>query len=152
MLLARSVRRAFAAGAVWFALSSAVAPATGTMNITPTGGGANTYDDVEVKVLSGELFLTSRDGQGTIVVNQAACSYQAKIIVCYPSAAALVQNGTSQALTLKSGTIYLNYTNDPQPLSGSSSKLSARGILLAFTTRAGTSVTLRGRIDEVIRE
>ena len=152
MLLTRNPRMVFAAVAACFALSVTAAHATGTLNIMHQGGSVNVYDDVEVKVLSGELFLTSRDGQGTIVVNQAACSYQAKIIVCYPTAAALVQNGTSQALTLKRGTIYLNYTNDPQPLSGSSSKLAPRGILLAFTTKADTSVTLRGRIDEVIQE
>jgi len=151
MSLSSRIAGVLTALALW-TLSAGVAGATGTVTIHNANGSANVYDDVEVKVLSGELFLTSRDGEGTIVVNQAACAYQGKIIVCFPTAAALVQGGTSQALTLKSGTIYLNYTEQPQPLSSSTSKVPAHGILVAFTTRSGTLVTVQGRIDEVIRQ
>ncbi len=88
-----------------------MASATGTINIQHRDGTANTYRGVEIKVFAGSLFLTSGDGRGTIVVTRAACSYREKIIVCLPTTAALVQAGESNALNLKTGTIYLNYIN-----------------------------------------
>ncbi len=132
--------------------TTAVARATGTINIQHTDGTVNTYADVTIKVFSGSLFLTSDDGDGTIVVTRAACAYQGKIIVCLPTSAALVQGGKSNALNLKSGTIYLNYADEAEPLSRSSAKLPAHSIMLALTTRNGTFVTVHGRIDQVIKQ
>jgi hypothetical protein len=134
------------------ALVPAAGDATGTMSIQHAGGTRNTYSDVEIKVLSGSLFLTSDDGDGTIVVTKAACSYQGQIIVCLPVTAALVQDGESNALDLKSGTIYLNYTNAAQQLSRSSAKLPANSVMLTLTTRNDTFITMHGRIDQVIRQ
>ncbi len=143
---------AILAVAVCFAASSASAKATGTITIHHTDGTRDSYNDVDVRVFSGSLFLTSEDGDGTIVVDRAACSYQGKIIVCLPTSAALVQNGASRALNLKSGTIYLNYDDAPQPLSRSSAKLPPHSILLALSTRNGTVISVRGRIDQVIKQ
>ena len=133
-------------------LLPAASHATGTISIHHKGGPTNTYDDVEIKVLAGSLFLTTDDGDGTIVVTRAACSYQAKIIVCLPTLAALVQDGETSALNLKNGTLYLNYTSDPQPMSFSSQKLPANSAMLALTLKNGTFITLRGRIDQVIKQ
>jgi hypothetical protein len=129
-----------------------VARATGTIDIHHQDGTTNTYRDVDVRVFSGSLFLTSDDGEGTIVVNRAACSYQGKIIVCLPTSAALVQGGKSHALDLKSGTIYLNYSAGAQTLSHSTTKVPPNSVLLAISTRNGTFITLRGQIDQVIKQ
>jgi hypothetical protein len=151
MLLPRKRVLAIVA-AVCCGLTPAVANAAGTMTIHHSDGTANSYNDVDVRVFSGSLFLTSEDGDGTIVVNRAACSYQGRIIVCLPTSAALVQNGASHALDLKSGTIYLNYTDAAQPLSRSSAKLPANSVMLALSTRNGTTIILRGRLDQVIKQ
>jgi hypothetical protein len=144
------------AAAVWLSLCCVLVPATanatGTINIHHKDGTVNTYRDVEIKVFSGSLFLTSDDGNGTIVVTRAACSYRDKIIVCLPTTAALVQEGKSDALDLRSGTIYLNYTNAEQPMSNSSAKLPANSILLALATKNGTFINVRGRIDQLIKQ
>jgi hypothetical protein len=129
-----------------------VADATGTITIHHSSGTANTYRDVEIKIFSGSLFLTTDDGDGTIVVTRAACSYQGQIIVCLPTTAALVQDGESNALSLKRGTIYLNYTNTAQPLSRSSAKIPPNSIILALTTKNGTLVNVGGRIDQLIKQ
>jgi len=141
-----------AAVALFCLLMPGIANAAGTMEIHHRSGDVNTYRDVDIRVFSGSLFLTSEDGDGTIVVTRAACSYQGKIIVCLPVAAVLVQDGTSNALSLKSGTIYLNYTTAAQPLSASSAKLPANSVMLALSTRNGTVINLRGRIDQVIKQ
>lgn len=145
-------RAAAIAAAVALCLATPLAAqATGTLSIHRLNGGLSTYRTVEIKVLSGALFVTSQDGAGTIVVSNAACSYQAKIIVCLPTAVALVQGGSSHALDLKSGTVYLNYTDSPQPMSRTTAKLPAHNVMLAFSTSKGTSVTLSGIIDQVIK-
>ena len=128
------------------------ADATGTIKIQHKGGTVNTYPDVEIKIFSGSLFLTTEDGRGTLVVTRAACSYQEKIIVCLPTTAALVQGGNSNALSLQSGTIYLNYTDVDQPLSRTSKKLPPNSIMLALTTANGTFIDVHGRIDQLIKQ
>ena len=133
-------------------LTSTAASATGTINIQHKNGTANTYRDVEIKVFSGSLFLTSDGGNGTIVVTRSACAYREQIIVCLPTTAALVQDGESNALDLKTGTIYLNYTNTEQQLSHSTTKLPANSILLALSMRNGTFINVRGRIDQLIKQ
>ena len=132
--------------------SPLVADATGTISIHHKDGTANTYRDVEIKLFSGSLFLTTDDGDGTIVVTRAACSYQGEIIVCLPTTAALVQDGESNALSVTRGTIYLNYTDVAQPLSRSSAKLPPNSILLAITTKNGTLINVHGRIDQLIKQ
>ncbi len=104
--------------------SPVVAGATGTITIHHKTGTSNTYRDVEIKLFSGSLFLTTDDGNGTLVITRAACSYQGEIIVCLPTNAALVQDGESNALSLKSGTVYLNYTGADQQLSKSTTKIA----------------------------
>jgi hypothetical protein len=136
----------------WCAIVPIPAGATGTLLIQRKDGQTNTYDDIEIKIFAGSLFLTSDDGDGTIVVTRAACSYQGKIIVCLPTTAALVQDGESQALNLRSGTIYLNTTDAPQQLTLSSAKIPANSVLVALTTKSGTFVTVRGQIDELIKQ
>jgi hypothetical protein len=152
--LIRPLKLAAAAVAAVVAVASspAVAGATGTITIHHKDGTANTYRDVEIKLFSGSLFLTTDDGNGTIVVTRAACSYQGEIIVCLPTTAALVQDGESNALNLKRGTIYLNYTGVAQPLSASSAKLPPNSVMLALTTANGTLINVRGRIDQLIKQ
>jgi len=122
------------------------------MNIHRASGAPNSYSDVEIKVFSGSLYLTSDDGDGTIVVTRAACSYQGKIMICFPRSAALVQDGESRALNLKRGTIYFNETDDAQPMMFSSQKLPAHSVMLAMSLGDGTFIDVKGRIDEVVRE
>ena len=146
----RSVAAVIAGACFWF---PAAAGATGTISIHHSvPATTNTYSDVEIKVFSGALFLTSDDGDGTIVVTKAACSYQGKVIICFPVTAALVQDGQSNALNLKNGTIYLNYTDAAQPLSFSSAKLPANSLMMSLTTQNGTYITAHGQFDQVIKQ
>lgn len=128
------------------------ARATGTILIQRSNGDAKTYDGIEIKALSGTLFLTSNDGHGTIVVNRAACSFQGKVMVCLPTSVVLVQDGESSPLALRSGTVYLNDTGQDQQLSLSSQKIKAHSVMVTFTTKGGTHVNVIGQFDQVIRQ
>lgn len=151
MLDMRKIAGALAAVIVCLLVPSP-ARATGTLLIQRSNGDAKTYSDVEIKALGGTLFLTSDDGDGTIVVNRAACSFQGKVMVCLPTSVVLVQDGESSPLALKSGTVYLNDTDQDQPLALSSQKIKAHSVMVAFTTRGGTHVNVVGQFDQVIRQ
>ncbi len=131
--------------------SPSAARAGGTVLIQQADGRRNVYDDVAIKVIHNVLYVTSADGRGTIVINRAACSYQGELMVCLPTSAALVQSGKTSALDFKSGTLYVNSTDDPLPLTMSTAKVQPHGIILSFTTKRGTYVNLSGRIDKVVK-
>lgn len=147
-----TVAVALAASLLWIVAASPAARATGTMMIQHSSGDVDNYDDVEFRIFSGTMFLTSDDGDGTLVVSKASCSYQGKIIVCLPTSIALVQDGESSLLNLRNGTIYLNYTDEDQPMTMSSQKIKAHSAIVSFTTKSGTYVNAVGRLDTVIKQ
>lgn len=143
---------AVAAAVIVCLVAAPQARATGTILIQRSNGDAKTYPNIEIKALSGTLFLTSDDGHGTIVVNRAACSFQGKVMVCLPTSVVLVQDGESSPLALRNGTVYLNDTDQDQQLALSSQKIKAHSVMVSFTTKAGTFVNVVGQFDQVIRK
>ena len=135
----------------WFLFGAASAGATGDIVIRQPDGDVNLYKSVDIKIIHGALFLTSEDGKGTLVVHKAACSYQGKLLVCFATSATLVQAGKTSPLDLTTGTVYLNDTDDPQPLVLSTTKVPPRGIIASLTTNRGTYISLNGRIDKVVK-
>ena len=134
-------------------LLPSVASATGTINIQHKDGTVNTYRDVEIKVFSGSLFLTSDDGDGTIVVTRAACSYREKIIVCLPTTAALVQEGESNRAQSQNRHDLSETTRTPI----NRYRIRRRNfppiaLMLTLSTENGTFINVRGRIDQLIKQ
>ena len=125
--------------------------AMGTVTIVHANGETNAYRDVEIKVIRGALYVTSADAKGTFVIHDAACSYRGKLMVCLLTSATLIQSNETTPLDFKSGTCYLNLTDDYLPLDLSTAKVPPHSILLTFTTDKGTWVTLNGRIDKVVK-
>jgi hypothetical protein len=72
-------------------------------------------------------------------------------LVCFATNATLIQGGQTSLLDLKTGTVYLNETDDPQSLVLSSTKVPPHSILLALSTDRGTYIGLSGRMDEVVK-
>jgi hypothetical protein len=135
----------------WLAFGAASASAAGTILIQQADGSSNVYDDVAIKVIHNVLYMTTADGRGTLVISKAACSYQGQLMVCFATSAALVQAGKTSALDFKNGTVYVNNTDDPQPLALSTQKVPPHGILVSLTTKKGTYISLSGQIDKVVK-
>ena len=57
----------------------------------------------------------------------------------------------SKPLALTNGTVYVNLTASGQNLPRSSTKVPARSVVLAFSTKRGTAITLHGQIDTVVK-
>jgi hypothetical protein len=125
--------------------------AGGTMTIVQPDGTQNVYHDVMIKVIHSALYITSADGKGTLVINRAACSYQGELMVCFATHATLVQSGAVSPLDFKQGTLYVNTSGDWQQLSLSTAKVAPHGIMLSFTTKRGTYISLTGTFDKVVK-
>jgi hypothetical protein len=129
----------------------APALATGTLRKQDSDGDVTVYDNVSVKVVHRTLRITSADGKGTLVINQAACSYVGQIQRCYPLKVSLEQGGATKPLDLKNGTIYVNTTESTQQMPFSSQQLPPNGVLLSLVTKIGTYVTMTGKVDGIVR-
>lgn len=121
--------------------------ASGTLRSQESDGTVRTYDNVSIKVVNHTLRITTHDGKGTLVVSQAACSYVGEIKRCYPTKITLEQGGAMKPIDLKNGTIYVNTTDQPQPLQFTSHQLPPGGILFSIKTDIGTYVTVTGKVD-----
>jgi hypothetical protein len=145
------MRSALLALLACFVISPIPAAAKGTATIVHSDGHTDVYDDVGIKVIHGALYMTSADAKGSIVINRAACSYQEKLMVCLLTSATLIQVGKTSPLDFRRGTVYLNSTDDYQPLVMSTTKVAPHSVLLSFQTDRGTYLTLSGRIDTVVK-
>jgi hypothetical protein len=151
LLKPRAVLTALLAVAGIYSLGAAPALADGSMTIVQPDGTQNLYHDVMIKVIHNVLYVTSPDGKGTLVINRAACSYQGQLMVCFATHATLVQSGAVSPLDFKTGTLYVNTTDDWQQLTLSTTKVAPHGIMLSFTTKRGTYVSLNGTFDKVVK-
>jgi hypothetical protein len=129
----------------------APALATGTLRKQESDGDVTVYNNVSVKVVHRTMRITSADGKGTLVINQAACSYVGQIQRCYPLQVSLEQGGITKPLDLKNGTIYVNTTDTTQQMPLSSQQLPSKGVLLSLVTDIGTYVTMTGIVDGIVR-
>jgi len=133
------------------AFGTAHAGATGTVVIQQRDGTTKTYAGVRIAIRDESMAISSSDGQGTIVLGKAACTKVGELLKCIPYDATLYQYGAKRHVPLASGTVYINPSQTTQPLTHSSAQLPPRGVLLLVKTKAGTYVSLTGRIDEVVK-
>ena len=82
----RTLAAALLALVIWFALGPAPASATGTVIVRQSDGHLNVYQNVQLKIIHDALFVTTADGEGTLVIHRAACSYQGDLLVCFAPA------------------------------------------------------------------
>lgn len=151
MKLVRKLAPFVAAAALAPWVSTTAADADGTAVIQPADGAAKTYTGVHIAIRDESMAITSADGQGMIVLGKAACTKIGELLRCIPYDATLYQYGAKRHIPLTSGTVWLNPTQSTQTLTHSSAQLPPRGVLLLVKTKAGTYVSLTGRVDEVIK-
>ncbi|MGA8796625.1 MAG: hypothetical protein WB526_06100 [Candidatus Cybelea sp.] len=147
----RTLTAALFALVTWFAIGPAPARATGTVTVRQSDGHVDVYQKVQLKIIHDALFVTTADGEGTLVIHRAACSYQGDLMVCFATSATLVQSGKTSPLDFKRGTAYVNESDAPLQLTLSTMKVPAHSIMLTFTTDRGTYVGITGRFDQVVK-
>ncbi|MGZ3505838.1 MAG: hypothetical protein ACXVAC_18985 [Vulcanimicrobiaceae bacterium] len=116
------------------------------MRVQQSNGSVQLYDNATIEVVGKTLQITTANGKGTLVINDAACSYVEKLMRCLPYHYVLQQNGTHQ-LDFEHGTIYYNPTQTKQQMTFSSTQLEPEGVLIAVKSKKGTYVTITGTLD-----
>jgi hypothetical protein len=95
------------------------------------------------------LWLHSADGKGVLEITTAACSDAGGLVRCLPYAITLHQSGAKHPIAVARGTIYMNFSGEPQSVPYSSESLASHHLLVAIRTQRGTYITVRGNVDEV---
>ena len=126
------------------------AGATGFARIQQQDGSVRTYPNVSIRYSkqSRSLTITTADRKGTLIVDQAACSYIDRLYRCLLTRASLKQNGETNPLDFETGTLYANTTQNKMNLPLSSQAIMPNSIVMALKTTIGTYVTVTGTIDE----
>jgi hypothetical protein len=137
---------AFIAALTLVATSAPVA-AKGTVRIQQSDASVQTYVNVGLRLTPNVLRLTSADGVSTLVVARTSCIAEGSLERCSPSSVLLNRDGKQYRIGVASATLYLNLTQSEQPLSFSSTHVSASSMLLAIRTTKGTYLSGSGRLD-----
>jgi len=146
------VKRALFMGALAAAMALACfgsSNASGTALVQQKNGPVKMYRDVLIEIRNAEMFITTADGVGTLVIGKAACIKVGELVKCLPYDATLYQNGWKDHVKIQSGTVWFNPSATAQPLSHSSASLPAHGVMMSITTKAGTYVSLTGTVDRM---
>jgi hypothetical protein len=132
---------------------SAPAAATGLVRVQQSNGSVQEYPNARIDYSKDAkaLTITTADGKGKLVIDQAACSYAGEVYRCLLTHMTLTQNGETHPLDFSKGTIYANTTGESLNLPLSSQIIPPRGIVMALTTKAGTYISLIGTIDSGVK-
>jgi len=132
-------------------VTNSPAMATGTVQIQQNDGSSQYYKNATIVVGNKRLSITTADKKGTLVIADAACQLQGKVLRCLPYSMTLDQGGGAHPLDFKIGTVYLNTSDEMQTLPPTTERLPPNGIVLSLTTRIGTIVNVKGTIDKQLR-
>jgi len=144
-----SIRMALAGAVLALALAAApAAQARGTATVTKSSGTIRTYQNVRIRLIgTTSLRVTSADGQGTLSVHHAACSYIGDLRRCLPFEITLDQHGAKHLLDLQRGTLYVNVTGGSLQMPHSTMLVPAHSIVLSLETERGTVISVTGSLD-----
>jgi hypothetical protein len=147
--VARTVLRMFLVLLAFLVTGIAQAGATGTVRIQQSDGTVRTYDDVSIRVRHNTLRIGSKDRKGVLVIDRAACSYVGELLRCLPTSFQLEQSGQTKTIQLIDGLVYVNMTDQSQPMKNPAMQMKPRDLMLMLHTARGTAITIRGHIDEM---
>jgi hypothetical protein len=131
--------------------SGSPAGATGVAHITQPDGSVKTYNNVRIAIDSTSMTLTSSDRVGILYIGKAACTKFGELLKCLPYDATLEQHGSELHIPLKDGTAWLNPTAKAVTRPGSAARFAPHGVVFSMVTKAGTSLTLSGTADEIVK-
>ncbi|MGD0967014.1 MAG: hypothetical protein ABR949_01905 [Candidatus Aquilonibacter sp.] len=130
-------------------ISPGAALANGVVRVQQSDGSVHQYPQTAMRWTGQTLWLHSADGKGVLEITTAACSDAGGLVRCLPYAITLHQSGAKHPIAVARGTIYMNFSGEPQSVPYSSESLASHHLLVAIRTQRGTYITVRGNVDEV---
>jgi glucose/arabinose dehydrogenase len=127
---------------------AAGADARGTATVTKSTGVVRTYQNVRIHLLgTSSLRVVSADGQGSLTIRHAACSYIGDLRRCLPFEITLDQHGAKRLIDLERGTLYVNTTDGALTMPHSTVQVPPHSIVLGLQTLRGTVISVSGQVD-----
>jgi hypothetical protein len=112
------------------------ASAKGTVVVTQSDGSHKVYHNVFIRVRGNAMSLESSDRKRTLITGKADCTQVNHLLRCIVYDATLNELGGAHHLDLRSGTLWLDLSAKPH------------GARLSLQTKAGTTVSANGTLDE----
>ncbi|HEV8022782.1 MAG TPA: hypothetical protein VGP41_16020, partial [Candidatus Lustribacter sp.] len=126
----------------------------GVTRIQQADGTVQYYPDSRITFRKDDrtLKVTSADGKGSMILEQAACSYVNALYRCFLTQVSYMgANGQEHPIDFERGTAYANVTSDRLTLPFSSQTVPPDGILISMKTKRGTYISVTGTVDKGLR-
>lgn len=132
---------------------TAPAAAKGLVRVQQADGSIQEYPNatIDYSKSAKTLKITTADGKGSLLIDQAACSYVGELFRCLLTHMTLTQGGETHPLDFDNGTIYANTTDAKVNFPNSSQGLPPNGIVMTLKTHIGTYITMNGTIDSGVK-
>ncbi|MFM1842563.1 MAG: hypothetical protein RLZZ490_1299 [Cyanobacteriota bacterium] len=121
--------------------------AKGQVSVEMPNGDIDTYEDVEISNTPEILYFKSPESNTFLMITKKECNNEDKILVCNQARLGVDTNGVLEELGVKQIVVFINPTQERQPIKGSTVTLGAGTVLVEAATTKGTYITGLGKID-----
>lgn len=136
---------------VWVVALTTIASAKGVTRIQQSDGTVQYYPDSRIAFKKDDrtLKITSADGKGAMIIDDAACSYVNALYRCYlTSVSYMAADGQKHPIDFERGTAYANLTSERLTLPFSSRSVPPDGVIISMKTKRGTYISVTGTVDK----
>ena len=132
-------------------LAIAPALAKGEISVELPNGDFEVYSDVTISNTADIVYFASEESSTILMITKKDCVKEDKLLVCDKARIGVDTDGVIEEIGVKEIFLFINPTNERQPIKGSTVTMSPNTILLEAATTKGTFITGLGRIDNTTK-
>lgn len=125
--------------------------ATGEITVEQSNGEIDSYSNVIISNAPKVLYIKSEEGNTMLLITKNECKKEGELLVCDQARAGVDTNGVMEELNVKQIILFINPTQERQPIKGSKVTLAPGTIFLEMSTANGNYITGSGKIDSTTR-
>lgn len=121
--------------------------AQGEIAVEYADGNTEINENVEIYNSNDILYFKAEEGGTTLMITKKECDKEGSLLVCNKARMGLDTYGVLEEIEVKEIFLFINPTNDVQPIPGSKVRMTPNTILLEALTEKDTYITGIGKID-----
>ncbi len=133
---------------------AAVAPnsafAKGEITVEQADGNIDIYSAVEISNTDNIIYFKGQEGS-TLLITKNECSKEGELLVCNKARMGIDTDGVIEEIGVREIFLFINSTNQAQPIKGSTVTLTPGTVLLEAVTEKGAYITGLGKIDSTTK-
>ena len=134
-----------------FAFFASPALAEGELTVEYSNGDVEVFSDVEISNTETVLYIKGQETGSILLITKNECDKEGELFVCQKARVGLQSYGVLEELKVEQIFLFINGTNEPQDILGSTITLSPNTVLLEFATDVDSFVSGFGTIDSTSR-